>query len=589
MSVIAYDTETTGLDLLGPHKMFAYSYQHADGEPMVRRLDGSPARVILNRKELVDLWNDPRPKIMHNAKFDLTATSKYLGYDLTDRPFHDTYIQSHIMRSDQPSHSLKDLTYTYAGIPRDDEAMVKKFVKDGGDYSMVPEFIMDEYQARDAERALLLHLFFYPKIARDPRMLEIYNTELDLIRTTIAIERRGVRIDKSRCLSMIRELEFKRDQVAGKIYDFCGKEINTNKADDVKWLLYTYCKFPILGVTKKKGDASTDKEVLLELREKTNKHPVIELVLQSRSWSRGITILRGYINLADEEGIIHPNLNTCGAKTSRESCSKPNLQNVAKDQVLLNPYPIPARQVFRPRIGFVNFHIDYAGIEYRIGVHYSEDPILGDMIRRGEDGHAFAAATFYRDKFKNDPDPKHKKMLRNAAKNGNFLILYAGSAKALSQTLGLSFEEGKRAYDDYRRAAPAYCNLNRSLMRNAKETGYIETNFGRRLYVPRAEAYVAANYLIQGTAAEILKRAQNRVHKYLQKATGGEAQILLPIHDEIVIEYPRKMLKDAPALFRDIRELMIDFPQFNIPLEIEVEVATEDWAHKHPYPLKGGR
>lgn len=587
MESISYDTETTGLDLHRGKRMFSYSTCSEKGDIGIYRLDGPQVRQIKSQQFLDKIWADGArklPKVMHNAKFDITATEYRLNKELVeDHAFHDTIAQSHILQNHHPTHRLKDLGWEICNIPKDDEEAVKEVVKEGGDYSMVPEELMDEYQYRDAERTMLLHLILYPKIKANPKYLEIYNMELDLIKTTLRMEERGVMLNFKKCRELVRQLEYDVDQVLNQIERYAGVRINPNKPAEKEWLLFEKAALPILERTKKLKKPKTTKEVFAKLY-LLHPHPILAMILKYDSWSRGITTLQSYQELADADGILHPNIKTTGARNSRESCSNPNLQNVAKEGVLLNPYPIPARRVFQPRPGFVNFHIDFSGIEFRLGVFFSREPLLMKMILNGEDGHAFAASTFYRDRFKKSQGSR-KKTLRNAAKNGNFLILYSGSFKALSKTLGLELKEAKRAFTDYAQAVPRYCNLNKEVMEEVRETGRVTTAFGRTLHIPRNQAYKGCNYLVSGTAAGVLKRAQNRVHKYLQEATGGEAKILLPIHDEIVIEYPRNMLGEAKHIFRRVRELMIDFPEFDIPLEVDVEVATVNWADKVEFDL----
>lgn len=580
MALLAFDTETTGLEIYTKHKIFSYSLCDKNGKTEVCRLDGPHAPRF--HAKLQKLFDDKNTLVMHNAKFDLGVVEQYLGRHLAENTFfHDTMIQAHIMDNYAPSKELKELAWVLAGIDKTDEQKVNQFVKGGADYSMVPEFIMDEYQRKDAERTMLLHLFFWPKISSNPRFKDVYQTEIDLIKTTLRMEERGLMLNVPQTLKLIEELKTKVDLAINEIAAIAGKRMKPTD-NNVRWLLFNKLNMPVLSRTAT-GLPQVDKNVLMALREDYSS-PALEAILKYRSYSKGITTLEKYLGFADGNNIIHPSIQTCGAKTSRESCSKPNLQNVAKDQVLLNPYPIPARQAFRPRPGYVNFHIDYSGIEYRLGVHYSDEPRAIEMIRNGEDGHAFAAEVFYGQQYR-DAQGVDKKVLRNAAKNGNFLILYAGSAKALSRTLGVSIAHAERAFKEYARALPLYCGLNRKVAGIVREQGYVETAFGRVLRMPKSKSYMATNYLIQGTAAGILKRAQVRVHKYLEQATGGDAKILLPIHDEIVIEFPRKMLPEAKHIFKHVRELMIDFDMFKVPLEVEVEIATTDWAHKKEFKL----
>jgi len=342
-------------------------------------------------------------------------------------------------------------------------------------------------------------------------------------------------------------------------------------------------KLPIIKTTKTGMPSTQKNEVLLELRERT-KHPAIETILKFRSFSRGASTIKSYLDLADADGLLHPDINTCAAKTGRESCSRPNLENVSKSAVLLNPYPIPARKIFIPRPGHVLFFIDYAGIEMRLLIYYSREQRLIDLLNVGGNPHELAAEIFFGDKYRS-ASARRKKVLYGASKNANFAIPYGASAEKVAEALGIPGDEGRKRLEYYRRELPGLVSLTPKISARVKSEGFVETAFGRILKVPRNKAYIGTNYLIQGTAAGILKRAQPRVHRYLEKATGGDARILLPIHDEIIIEYPRSMLKDAKEVLCGVREVMIDFEQFDIPLDVDVEMGTFDWEHKETFKI----
>ena len=222
----------------------------------------------------------------------------------------------------------------------------------------------------------------------------------------------------------------------------------------------------------------------------------------------------------------------------------------------------------------------------RLLVDASGEESLVQVMRDGGDVHEPAAVVFYGNRYRDATDPKVKKTLRGAAKNANFATPYGGSGAKVATTLGLPIREGLQRFDAYKRAFPKLVNLGRVIGRRVREDGYIETTFGRRLYVPRNKPYIGTNYQIQGTAAGILKRAQVRVERVLDEMTGGEAQILLPIHDEVVIEFPRAQLGEAIHVMRRVREVMIDFPQFSVPLDVDFEITTLDWEHKSPFSLE---
>jgi DNA polymerase-1 len=149
----------------------------------------------------------------------------------------------------------------------------------------------------------------------------------------------------------------------------------------------------------------------------------------------------------------------------------------------------------------------------------------------------------------------------------------------------VSYAETERGYARFKRRFPGYADMARKFAAFVSEHGYVDTLFGRRLYLPRNKPYVGTNYVIQGSEAGVLKRAQIRVDEYLRRATGGEAGIILPIHDELIIEWPRARLTEARGCLRDVIALMVDFPQSSVPLEVDVKIGTRDWASLKGYEV----
>ena len=582
MQCLSYDTETTGLNPYGPAKMFAYSTCDEDGGTRVLRLDGKDRKLKTGKSFLEKIWRDKKLfKVMHNAKFDLAMTEKRLGRKLAeDHPFHDTIIQSALLQNDHRDHKLKHVAWELAGIPMDDEAAIRPYtLGEFEDYSSVPVHLMHDYQLRDAERTMLLHLFFYPKILADPGILDTYNTEIELVTTTLRIEGRGVMVHRSQCLKLMNRLKHDCEQVLQECKATMGRRINLRNDNHVRKLLYYELDLPRLKKTPKGNAVSVNKDTLALLRV-ASPHPVLEMILKYRSWMRGITILESYLDLCDENDIVHPNLRTCGARSGRESCSKPNLQNVAKEEVLLNPYPIAARKAFRPRPGFVNLHFDYKGIQFKLAIHFTGDENLFNLVWTGKDLHVVGAEILCGDRWFKATDHQ-KKILRSACKNANFAKMFGAGSQKIGETLGFKVDVSTiRQYNEI------FGSLDTSFKRftkEAKETGFTQTLLGRKLRIPTSKAYVATNYAIQGSEADVLKRAQNRVHEYLERVTGGEAGLILPIHDELVVEYPRSRLSEAPQIVYDITQLMSDFPTVKIPLDVDVEITTTDWAHKKEY------
>jgi len=594
MEYVAFDTETTGLNPWLGAKIFAFSTCDEDENYEVWRLDGKDGNdPEIGRRQLQKLiWQAERGEvclIMANAKFDIRMTEHLLGYRFAEKiQFHDVLIQAHMLMNNHPNLRLKDLAWEFAGIPKDDEAAIKPYYRgtdDKGDetidYSRVPPHLMHEYQERDVERTMLLHLFLWQKIRRNRTWKKLYGWEMDLIRTTLRMEERGIMLNREHCTHLSQKLATDAEQILDDCEEQMGRRINLGNDGKVRELLFQDLEFPIIKTTKT-GLASVDKDTLRELKIRYD-HPVLDMVLKYRSWTKGSKMFEGYIGFADADDAVHPDIRTCGAGTGRETCRKPNLQNVAKSKSYLNPFPVPAREAFRPRPGFVNFHLDYSGIEFRMAVILTGDEQLLQLVRDGTDLHVKGAELLIPELWEEAEDEDARGILRGSVKNANFAKMYGAGMDKVGATVGVPVTR-----EDFKRYDSVFGALDSSakkIVRFARNHGYVETIHGRRLWVPADKIYAATNYKIQGGAAEFLKIAQVRVHGYLEKETRGEAKLLLPIHDEVVLEWPRTLLADARHHLRKIRELMIDFPMLAAPLDVDVEVATIDWAHKKSFSI----
>ena len=570
--------------------MFAYSLGYEDGRTEVYRLDdSSPSRRDEAWGVLDRLWSDTSiVKVMHNAKFDIKFTEVALGRRLAeDHPFEDTSLAAHLVRCNM-SNKLKDLAYAIAGVPKDDEKEVQRWAKGDDDdvnYQIVPVEVMNRYQHRDALRTILLHRFFSPKVNDNPAWTSEYIMERELVIATMRMEEIGLRLNIPKTQKLIKKLDEDCQIVLDEAAEFYGTRIDLGKDMKVRRVLYEELKLPIVKRTATKMP-SVDKDALQQLRDLGHAHPFLDMVQKYRSYKRGMSMLQSYIDHCDENSKVHPSIKTCGAITSRESSSKPNLQNVETEGKASNPYPVPARTVFEPEPGYVNFHIDYAAQEFRLLVHYSGDEELVDEVwREGGDPHALTAAIWYPEFPALDPKSPERKQKRDNSKGTNFAICYGAGPEKVAKVLQLPLEVVKPRYGNFKTRFPNLAGLQRTMGAFARKHGYVVNAFGRHVYLPREQAYMSVNYIIQSTGACMLKHSQVRVTEILNKYSDGNMQILLPIHDELIFRCARVYLPKARGMLRTVREAMIDFPQFKVPMEIEVSIVTRDWATKKDYPL----
>jgi len=577
MDITSFDTETTSLDIYRGARVFSYSICDTDGQTGVMRLDHKDKfKRDVARWSLHDVVNKNDSMLaIHNAIFDIGAC-RQSGIPFQDgRAIADTMVMSHILRSNARSHALDELAWELGGYEKGLDKEVNKIAKKVGGYKYVPKHIMEKYQRLDAERCMALYLTLWPRIQAERAHLENYKVELDMIWTTLRMVERGVLLKQDRVLDLLSWLDEELEMAVKELEHIAGRYINPDSPPQIAKLLYKEIGLPIIKRTDT-GLPSTEKEVLFELHA-AHQHPVLHCIAKFRSYSGARKSLLNYLGYVDENSVIHPNIRPTGAKTGRQSISQPALMGVSKEAVLLNPYPVPSRQCFGPRPGNVWFCIDYKGIQALLLVGRSGDEEGIKIFKSGRSMHDVAASIFYGNRYKNQKDPVKKKQLYNSAKNANFAKPFGAGMTKMLRTLGLPKTKASRV-KAYEARFPRYCGLNRVLRDEVKESGYITTTHGRQLYMPKKDAYMGANYFAQGEEACIMKRAEIRVDNYLEGATGGEAGLVFPIHDEIVIEYPRKMLPDAPEVIGQVCKLMTDFPEINVPLGVDVKVATVDWS-----------
>lgn len=575
MKYIAFDTETTGLNCYtGQDHIFAYSTCDEEGNTEVHRDDESNFR-----EKLQSLMKDISiAKICHNLKFDLAQLQKYKIFIPEKTVWHDTMLMSQIMNNLKISHSLDNVAYELSGEDRSIDNEVAKYTtgKHKVTYDKVPREIMEKYQRFDVERTMLVFLTLFPQLKKDNDMYLDYLNEVELVKVTIDMERTGIQLVREEAVSMIHWLEDEVHDCYEKLYSLTKERINFNSPTQLNYLLYN--KLKITPLKKTKTGASTDKEVLFQLRDLYHDNKLISEVLNQlsrfRSYSGAIPRIHNFLRHAEADGTIHPSIQTNEAKTGRQSVKDPPLQGVSKNKSLFNPFPVPMRKLFRARTGTVLYLPDYSGIEMRLIVNIADEPEMTEIFLSGRNAHEVAAKVFYLDKF---IDKKETSTLYSSGKNAHFALPYGASPFKLGRTLGLTPSEGKQAFDRYAKRFPKIAFLSKEISKEARENGYITTSFGRKLAVPRDSLHAALNYKIQGTGAGILKRAQVRLHKFFKEKYNHEVKLVLPIHDELIMQYPRKYLPYQKDFVSEVSKHMTDFPQFKIPLESEWKMTTTTW------------
>jgi len=587
-SVVSFDIETTGLDS-SIAKIFSFCIGHIDGTSEVYRLDTS--HKLKNRQgwiRLQQIFDDITiGKIAHNYKFEY----KFLiaaGIKIPNGTiWHDTMLMSRILRNLAPSHKLDYLCWEIGGYEidtplgtfgsREIDAKVQKQAESRGNrYDRVDKELMYYYQIADAERPILLYLAWIDTFRKDQKLYKDYINEILTTATTALMENVGVTLDWKNANELVEDLETKLDKVLAESFKYFGEYINLNSDNKVRRLLYKRYCLPVIAKTKSHLPA-TDKTTIIDLAKQypLYKKP-LHLILKTRAYTNALSMLQGYMDRADEQGTIHPTINSCQARTHRQSGENPNMQNVSKgiQDPEKNPYPVLMRNVFRTPIGYFLCLGDYAGIEMRLIVELAGSRRLIDAIARGENLHVIACKLFYGELFKSK---KENPNLYQFGKNAHFALGYGAGFHKLAKVLGIPVEEGMNGLLRYREEYPEIAYLNRNIAETIKNQGYIVSPFGNKLYVPVQKAYSGLNYLIQCTAAKILKRAEVTMTKYFEEQWDNRVRLMMVIHDEVLLKFERGLIPYRDQILYDTSRLMCDMPEIKIPLDVEWKKTTSIW------------
>lgn len=556
--IFAVDTETNGFNSFKGDRPFAIT---------TCTTEDVTSYIEIGTDDLVPidlmLMNRGNEVVGHNIKFDLHMLHTY-GMSVGGT-LHDTMVAAFINNTDEDNFKLKYLAEKYLGVTNEEESKLTEYLAKHKitDYSKVPREIMEPYALKDALITMGLFKFFRAKgITADP----VYTTEMQLLKCILAMERRGVLINVSFCEANATRCQQRMEEITD-IVNREHKGINIRSNDQLAEYLFTDCGIRCDYLTEK-GNPAFDAYHLEKY-----KHPIIPLILEMRDLTKlKTTYLDGLLEKRDQNNVIHGTFLQTGARTGRFSCIEPNLQNIPRSAV------VDVREAFICRPDYVNYYFDYSQIELRILAHYSQEPLMIDEYNKTDnDLHAVTCKAVFGEVTKEK---------RNLSKNINFGIIYGMGPKKFCEMVNreypqfdMSYTQAREFINKYYLTYPAVRNFTWRVPQKIMDVGFVQDAFGRKYTTPKGEAYKGVNYLIQGCAAGIIKRAMTNISKRLE---GTKSNLLLTIHDELVVE----IHKDEEAeLVPEIVRLMEDRTTFRVPILVNVEKTTSSWAEKtalHP-------
>jgi DNA polymerase-1 len=575
----AVDTETTSLDPFAAELVgvsFSVSPGHAAYLPVAHRYPGAPDQIGRARAlELLRPWlEDPaRRKVGQNLKYDQHVLANH-GVKLAGVA-HDTLLQSYVLES-HVRHDMDSLADRHLGVKTItyDEVTGKGAQRIGFDEVSVER--ATEYSAEDADITLRLHRALFPRVAADPKLRYVYESiEMPVREVLFRMERNGVLVDARLLERQGHELGQKMLELESRAYTEAGQPFNLNSPKQIGEIFFERLKLPVVKKTAT-GAPSTDEEVLEKL---ALDYPLPKTLLEYRGMSKLKSTytdkLPRMVNL--KTGRVHTNYGQATAVTGRLASNDPNLQNIP----VRTAEGRRIREAFVAPPGHAIVSADYSQVELRIMAHISGDEGLLAAFARGDDIHRATAAEIFG---RNPREVSAEE--RRYAKVINFGLIYGMSAFGLAQQLGLERATAQAYIDSYFARYPGVARYMEATRQSARELGYVETVFGRRLWLPeirsgnqgrRAGAERAAiNAPMQGTAADLIKLAMIAVQKWIDDERLG-TKLVMQVHDELVLEVVEPELKRVKQV---LPELMSGVAQLRVPLVVDVGVGR-NWDEAH--------
>ena len=577
---IALDTETDSLDVLSA-RLVGVSLSLGVGQgwyvPLAHRVQSPQLSWEAEvRPRLSALFVQGGPSIIgHNLKFDLGVLASH-GLDLraSVSAGFDTMIASFLVNQERARHSLDECAQRYLGRRTISFEEVVPTGVPGASFDSVDIETATRYAAEDAEVAFALKEYLAPRIQANGLGPLFHEIEMPLVAVLGEMEREGVRVDSEALGELSHQLTVDMQRLEREIYESAGKAFNIASPKQLAEVLFTRLGLPV--IKKRKTGPSTDVTVLEELR---YQHPLPGQVLEYRHLTK---LLGTYVEVLPrlvhpKTGRIHSSYNQAVAATGRLSSSDPNLQNIP----VRTAQGRQIREAFLPAAGKVFVGADYSQIELRVLAHLSQDPGLIETFQRGEDIHTRTALEIF-----GGSAADVTREMRSRAKTINFGVLYGMSAFRLAREFGVPRGDAQRFIDRYFDRYPGIKAYMERTVAGGRETGYVTTLLGRRRYIPeltagkkalqQAAERMAINTPVQGTAADVIKKAMVHISAALRERGSG-ARMVMQVHDELLFEVPEA---EAEAIRDLVVEQMEGALELSVPLTVEAAIGR-NWNDAH--------
>ncbi len=576
--LIAVDTETDSLNYMQAN-LVGISFALENGEatylPLQHRYLDVPEQLNLTDSltRLKPILENPEiRKVGQNIKYDETIFSRH-GIELQGVAY-DTMLESYTLDS-TGRHNMDELAQSYLGHRTISFEELAGKGKNQLTFDQIPLEQAAEYAAEDADITMKLHQTLWPKIQAEPTLVELFEKlEMPLVSVLSRIERNGVLLDSDLLFQQSAEIAVRLTQLERQAHELAGEPFNLASTKQLQEILFTKLGLPILKKTPK-GAPSTNEEVLEEL---AYEHDLPKLLVEHRGLSKLKSTYTDKLPLMvdRDSGRVHTSYHQAVTITGRLSSSDPNLQNI----------PIRTEEGRRIRKAFIAadgnqiIAADYSQIELRIMAHLSNDAGLSKAFAEGKDIHRATAAEIF-----GVPLEQVSSEQRRSAKAINFGLIYGMSAFGLARQLGIARGQAQQYIDLYFQRYPGVQTFMSEIQQKAREQGYVETLFKRRLYLPEIKSAnamrrkgaerVAINAPMQGTAADIIKRAMLLIDDEIRNS--DEIKMIMQVHDELVFE----VRSDKVAHYAErIKTLMEQAAELTVPLIAEVGIG-ENWDEAH--------